>query len=235
MRQRSRPAVPDDTAVVENLLKLGGGSAVLVGCQVYFPANVIRVKAGNVGHKSDLSELDWRSRPEATECGSGILLVKGQLRLNRGQPKRLHLGVPRKASIEVLRQRLGSCRLARCGKGKRGFDLDTLTRGNELQTFGCCLHRFRSVAECGFAQGGILLPDGPTLLAVSVDGGVYGPLGQFPRLAQMTSVSVRVGCERKPKVLCLFACEPHLLFSHRAGICRDKSQSIESVVENEII
>jgi hypothetical protein len=32
MRQRSRPAVPNDTAVVENLLKLGGGSAVLLGC-----------------------------------------------------------------------------------------------------------------------------------------------------------------------------------------------------------
>src|SRR6185295_13469558 len=110
MGQRSRPAVPNDTAVVENLLKLGGGSAVLVRCQVYFPANVIHVKAGNVGHKSDLSELDWRSRSEATECGSGILSIKGQLRLNRGQPKRLHLSVQRKASIEVLRQRFGSCR-----------------------------------------------------------------------------------------------------------------------------
>src|SRR6202022_1791480 len=28
-RQRSRPAIPDDAAVVENLLKLGGGSAAL--------------------------------------------------------------------------------------------------------------------------------------------------------------------------------------------------------------
>jgi hypothetical protein len=28
-RQRSRPAVPDDASVVENLLKLGGGGAAL--------------------------------------------------------------------------------------------------------------------------------------------------------------------------------------------------------------
>src|SRR5712692_4178685 len=38
MRQRSRPAVPDDPAVVENLLKLGGSSTALSGCQVCFSA-----------------------------------------------------------------------------------------------------------------------------------------------------------------------------------------------------
>ena len=178
-------------------------------------------------HRSDRGRKDWRRKRfaqtrwvaagrRAIESRSGFFRSKRQLRPNRGQPKRLHLGVQRKAFIEVLRQRFGSCRLARHGKGKRGFDLDTLTRGNELQTFCRCLHRFRSVAECGFAQGGILLPDGPTLLAVSADGGVYGPLGQFPRPAQMTSVCVRVGCERKPKVLCRLAHEPQLLFSHRA-------------------
>src|ERR1019366_1626776 len=34
MRQRSRPAVPDDAAVVENLLKLGSGGTTLSRCQV---------------------------------------------------------------------------------------------------------------------------------------------------------------------------------------------------------
>src|ERR1700684_3205106 len=33
MRQCSRPAVPDDAAVIENLLKLGGDSAALSGGQ----------------------------------------------------------------------------------------------------------------------------------------------------------------------------------------------------------
>src|ERR1019366_7891374 len=32
MRQPSRPAVPDDPAVVENLLKLDGGSVAMSGC-----------------------------------------------------------------------------------------------------------------------------------------------------------------------------------------------------------
>jgi len=34
MRQGSRPAVPDDAAVIENLLKLGGGFLALPGCRV---------------------------------------------------------------------------------------------------------------------------------------------------------------------------------------------------------
>src|ERR1700690_2355042 len=34
MRQRSRPAVPDDAAVVDDLLKLGGGFFALSGCEI---------------------------------------------------------------------------------------------------------------------------------------------------------------------------------------------------------
>jgi hypothetical protein len=40
MRQRSRPAVPDDAAVVEDLLKLSGGSTALSGCQVCLSAYI---------------------------------------------------------------------------------------------------------------------------------------------------------------------------------------------------
>jgi hypothetical protein len=54
MRQRSRPAVPDDSAVVENLLKLGGGSAAISGCQVCISANVRRVEAGDICDESNL-------------------------------------------------------------------------------------------------------------------------------------------------------------------------------------
>jgi hypothetical protein len=38
MRQRSHPAVPDDAAVIENLVKLGGSSTALSGCQVFLSA-----------------------------------------------------------------------------------------------------------------------------------------------------------------------------------------------------
>ena len=48
MRQRSRPAVPDDAAVVDDLLKLGGGSATLSGCEIRFAANISGIEAGNV-------------------------------------------------------------------------------------------------------------------------------------------------------------------------------------------
>jgi hypothetical protein len=37
MRQGSRPAVPDDAAMVEDFLKLGGGGSALSGCQVCPP------------------------------------------------------------------------------------------------------------------------------------------------------------------------------------------------------
>jgi hypothetical protein len=38
MRQRSRPAIPDDAAVVENLLELGGGFFALSGSEIRFSA-----------------------------------------------------------------------------------------------------------------------------------------------------------------------------------------------------
>ena len=38
-RQRSRPAVPDNAAVVENLLELGGGSVELSGCEIRLQAD----------------------------------------------------------------------------------------------------------------------------------------------------------------------------------------------------
>jgi hypothetical protein len=57
MLQRSCPAVPDDAAVIENLLKLGSGSAALSGCKVYLSANVGRIEAGNVVDKHDLTQL----------------------------------------------------------------------------------------------------------------------------------------------------------------------------------
>src|ERR1019366_4082539 len=40
MRQSSSPAVPDDAAMVGDLLKLGGGSIALSGCEVCFSTHV---------------------------------------------------------------------------------------------------------------------------------------------------------------------------------------------------
>jgi hypothetical protein len=52
----------------------------------------------------------------------------------------------------------------------------------------------------------------------------------------MTGVCLGVGCERKPKVLDVGpACKPLLLFRHRRRVRSEKSQSVESVVQYEII
>jgi hypothetical protein len=59
-RQRSRPAIPDDPAVVENFLKLGGRSA-LSGCPVGLSAHICRIQAGNIVAEINDPELDWGS------------------------------------------------------------------------------------------------------------------------------------------------------------------------------
>jgi len=46
--QGSRPAVPDDAAVVDDLLKLSGGSVTLSGCQVCLSPDIGRIEAGNI-------------------------------------------------------------------------------------------------------------------------------------------------------------------------------------------
>ncbi len=63
MRQGSRPAVPYHAAVVENLLKFGGGGSALSGCQICLSANVSRIQAGNIVDERDLPELDGAQRP----------------------------------------------------------------------------------------------------------------------------------------------------------------------------
>jgi hypothetical protein len=45
--------------VVENLLKLGGGSTTLSGCQVCLSAYIHVVEAGKIVDEANTSELDW--------------------------------------------------------------------------------------------------------------------------------------------------------------------------------
>src|ERR1700726_5004574 len=96
MRQRSRPAIPDDAAVVEDFLELGGGRTALSGCQICLSAYIHVIEAGNVVDKRNLSQLDGGSSSlQGSQRRSRVLFVQCQLRLNRRQPKRLHLGVQR--------------------------------------------------------------------------------------------------------------------------------------------
>jgi hypothetical protein len=45
MRQGSRPAVPDNAAVIDDLLKLGGSSAAMSGCQVCLSTHIHVIEA----------------------------------------------------------------------------------------------------------------------------------------------------------------------------------------------
>jgi len=66
MRQGSRPAVPDDAAVVENLLEFSGGFLALANSEIRLAANVCRIKAGIV-KESNLRQLDGEAA-----CRSGL-------------------------------------------------------------------------------------------------------------------------------------------------------------------
>ena len=138
MCQCSCPAVPDDAAVIDDLLELGRCRTAVSGCKVCLPAYIRRIKAGNIGDKTNLAVLDGRQGglQEVDRAGC-ILAVERQLRLNRGQPKGLHLRVQREPLVQVLRQRFGSCGITGQGERQGGFDLDGLTRGNKLQSLGC--------------------------------------------------------------------------------------------------
>ena len=51
MRQRSRPAVPNNATVVEDLLELDGSLLALPSREIRLTAIVGRIKAGEIGNK----------------------------------------------------------------------------------------------------------------------------------------------------------------------------------------
>ena len=74
MRQGSRPAVPDDAAVVEDFLELGGGCAALSGREIRLAANVGRIEAGDIVHKRNLPVLDgWQAACRPLIAAAGFL------------------------------------------------------------------------------------------------------------------------------------------------------------------
>src|SRR5580698_11086557 len=102
MRQRSGPAIPDDAAVVDDLLKLGSGGAALSGCQVCLSACINVVEAGKIGGEPYVRELKWRDRFREAQRGRRVLLGQRDLCLNCRQPKRLNLRSQRTTFPQVL-------------------------------------------------------------------------------------------------------------------------------------
>jgi len=98
MCQRSRPAVPDDATVVENLLKFDNGSVALSSREIGLAANVGGIKAGKIRNKRNLSNSTGMAACNRSMAALGFL-VQFKLRMNRGQPQRLHLGIEWKPLI----------------------------------------------------------------------------------------------------------------------------------------
>src|SRR5580692_9039454 len=93
MRQSSGPAIPDNAAMSEDLLELGGGSFGLSRSQVGLSAYVHRIEAGDIVDERNLSQLDGGSSLQNIEGIGWFLFVESQLRVNRRQPERLHLSI----------------------------------------------------------------------------------------------------------------------------------------------
>jgi len=119
--------------VVENLLKLSGGCIALSGRQVRLSAHISRIKARDIGDEINLAKLDRRNL-QGIQRSSWIFVLERNRRLNRGKPERLHLGVQWNAVRQILCQRPGTSGVASHGECQRGFDLDNLTRGSQLQS-----------------------------------------------------------------------------------------------------
>jgi hypothetical protein len=72
MRQGSRPAVPDDAAVVENFLKLSSGGIALSGCQIRFSAYIHRIEAGSIVEERNFAQLDRGSNWQGIQGRAGL-------------------------------------------------------------------------------------------------------------------------------------------------------------------
>ena len=81
-RQRPRPAVPYDSAVVENLLELGGSLRALSSREIGLTTNVGWVKACVDREKGKSVLSRWDSNLQSSKGGCGVLVVQCRLRLN---------------------------------------------------------------------------------------------------------------------------------------------------------
>src|SRR5438270_9050369 len=133
MRQCSRPAIPDDSAVVENLLKFGRGFLALASGKVGLRTNIRWKETRDSGVGRNYAVLSRGQRGfQAFDRNSRFFAIERQCCLNRRHPQRLDLRIERSALIQVSCQRFGFRSIAAHSKGKRSFYIYDLTAGREL-------------------------------------------------------------------------------------------------------
>src|SRR5262244_4224972 len=91
MSQGSRPAVPDNTAVIDDLLEFDGGFLPAPCPEISIAANVRGIKTVGIDGKQHPSKFDRRHTLRVIQDVSWVFSAYRQLRPNRAQPKRLHL------------------------------------------------------------------------------------------------------------------------------------------------
>src|SRR5215471_16355745 len=136
MSQGTRPAAPDQSAVIDNLLEFGGGFLALPYREISIAANVGGIETRGIDRRQHPPIFDWRDTLRVMQNVSLVVSPNRQLCANSAQPKRLHLGIEPKPLVQILRQGLSSPRFTCHGKRQRSFGLDALTCRSKLQGLG---------------------------------------------------------------------------------------------------
>src|ERR1700730_9484100 len=103
MRERTGPAVPYQTAVVEDLLELLSRRRALTIREIALPAAVGGIETAQVRRVGDLAVFDGRGR--SLQIADGLvsrLASESELRPDRRQPQRLDLRIHGEALVQLL-------------------------------------------------------------------------------------------------------------------------------------
>ena len=240
MRQRSRPAVPDDAAVVENLLKLGGGIFALSGRQIRLSANVGGIEAGNVGGELRSARTLWAAqRLQSIQGLSRVLPGSAPLAPESLAAKAIASACPADSACSSLAPTIRLVhRIARHGIGQCGFSSrlpDLLEQASKPLAAAC--RASAALPNAASRWAAIACQIAPFSLLSARTAESTARLVSFSRLSQMTGIRLGVGC--RAKVPCShfgLAREPLLLFRHRRGVrCRGRPERRERCVNTEVI
>ena len=195
MRQRSRPAIPDDARVIDDLLKFGSRRTALSCRQECLSANIVWIEAGNVNVEQNLPSFN-RGSGRYDAQGLDRIFLSSATAARSTATRENTSAYPRGSVAQGPAHRLGSRPVARHRKRQRDSSPppDSRERASE--------HRPRpavSSAKCPYAASAIAVfacHDSPCSLWSTPNGGVNRSPRQLA-FAQMADVSFGVRGERQ--------------------------------------
>jgi hypothetical protein len=181
----------------------------------------------------DLPQLDGGSSLQGIQGGGRILSVQRQLRLNRRQPKRLHLRVQREALVQGLGPAIRLAPYRPPWQTQRGFDSRRPDSREPASKPLPLLPRFRRLPKRlpQEQHSPARLPHFP---CCPLGWRSPPPAWSVPAPCQMTGIRLGVGCERQPQFSKSGLPANHCCCSAIAGGVRpEKGKSVEIIVEYE--